>query len=239
MIPVEVSYLRTIFGKAGQGSLFSNIPLKCRELLSYVSMHFFMDKCDVIPIYAGRQNVIPAGNTIIWEIQHALPTDLSELHQENISINNLNKIYNKLSIRKIIRSLYLTYHAGEVEIDDQVTSDSHRNWCNDHFLLTVQPSVDNAVDCMLYADQLENTFTCDNSTHFSLNSDEIEVCAPRKVVSRKWNCKTQIRIHQLNRWIYFLFHPHYDQISPPGYIHDYHSGFPLKQPRYGIRAGPL
>lgn len=124
MIPVEFSYFRTIFGKSGQGSYLSSLPGKCRELLSYLSIHFFMDKEEQCVARRLHPVFIPVGNTVIWELKSELNEENFNEQLSNGSTNTLFKTFNLLSINNIIKNIYLTYYAGEVEIGEEDPTNS-------------------------------------------------------------------------------------------------------------------
>ena len=135
MIPVEFSYFRTIFGKSGQGSCLSGLPGKCRELLSYLSVHFFEDKGQQFVTTPLHPVCIPAGRTVIWEFDQKM--DQANVHEQfsNSSTNALCNVLKYLSLNNIIRNIYLTYYAGEIEIADKSMYNNNDAFLSDHLLI--------------------------------------------------------------------------------------------------------
>jgi len=234
MSPVEFSYLKTIFGKSGQaGSGFARLPLKCRELLSYLSVHFFMDKEEELQTDRIQPVFIPAGNTVLWEFQEELNQDSTEEYDMGTSINNSYRSYKKLSINRIKRNIFLSYYAGEIEIEDkEIMADRDDSYLLSHLLMTRMDLITESPGAWLYTDKIPIP---EGKANFPIRE---EFPVQDKAMNKRMPCRL-INLNRMNRWIYFLFHHHYDRISPPG--HEYY--YPLSRgptrPDPGIRAGPL
>ncbi len=246
MIPVEVSYLRTIFGNSGQGSRLAKLPSKFREMLSYLSVHFFMDRSDEIALCPVRRDVIPVGKTVMWNYLRAPMKDNGSFDKNFISINTSIKRGNKLSISKIIRNLYLSYYAGEVEINDQEPlADSRQAGSDEHRVQEISCTPGESAGPFFFfrstpdvgpALQSVSDFGVPELYEPMIHQNGLNV---GNILKQIQNMKGKIRMNQLSRWLYFLFHPHYDRISPPGYVHFYNSSLPCTRSGTGIRAGPF
>ncbi|HNS17511.1 MAG TPA: hypothetical protein PKH94_00310 [Bacteroidales bacterium] len=239
MIPIEVSYLRTIFSKSGQGRYFAKLPANCRELLAYLSIHFFMDRLTDVIITTRRPALISAGNTISWDLRNDPAVDINPDLSEDISINTLNNLYSKLSVSKIIRNIFLSYYAGEIEISEQGPAgpSGEANQFN-HLQLSDAPTLDLTRDCWLYDGPETGAEKSEGET--CVIEDAVSQCipVPTKRSGGFQNLKKHLQFHKMNRWIYFLFHPYYDRISPPGFVYYYDVNFPCLKQDPGIRAGP-
>ena len=232
MIPVEFSYLRTIFGKSGQGSSFTGLPGKCRELLSYLSVHFFMEKDEQLVMNRFQPVFIPAGNTVMWEFEAELTKDLSENQYQEFSTQTSYKSSKILSISRIKRNIFLTYYAGDIEIEDsEAEANKIDSYQLSHFLMVGMDSLGATDDNWIYTDLVpdcsENSGQPDSDGDFS-----------NDIMTKNWTFLKSGLVNRMRRWFYFLFHHHYDRISPPGYAHNYHSSLLQTKSDCGIRAGP-
>lgn len=231
MIPLEFSYFRTIFGKSGPGSCLSGLPGKCRELLSYLSIHFFGDK-DLQIVNAPLQPAfIPAGKTIIWEFNQNKDQALDQSNLSNSSSNTLLNLLKLLSVNNIVKNIYLTYYAGEVEIADENIDNTKDTCVSDHLLKASNDSSDRSARDCFFGDPVP-----EKKHAATLQADYYT--ASYSVDQRGKLFSSSIMHKRVNRWLYFLCHQQYDRISPPGYIHVYQHSFTGKPLDSGIRAGP-
>ena len=232
MIPVEFSYLRVIFGKTGQGSYFTRLPMKCRELLSYLSVHFFMDKEEQLIPYGIRPAIITAGNMVEWNFKGGPEATISSTEEFDVSINTSFKLSNLLKIKNIVRYFYFTISAGEVEIKDP---DSITNVFNtdplNHRLMIAAKIPDRMISGCSIPDAVRIRH---QNKRKGQNSNRSNLFLQRK----RLNHSLSDLLKKINRWLYFLNHHHFDRISPPGYLHHFPYHHYTEQSGFGIRAGP-
>ncbi|MDD5507331.1 MAG: hypothetical protein PHD25_03265 [Bacteroidales bacterium] len=233
MIPVKFSYFRIIFGKSGQGRCLSGLPSKCRELLSYLSIHFFADKELQFATAALQPAFIPAGRTIIWEFDRNKDQANDHEHFSNTATNTLFNVLKCLSLNNIIKNIYFTYYAGEVEIADKNDDNSNTTHVLNHLLSTSGDS------CGHHSSR--DWFFCDpipEKIHAASLHPDSSKPTSFEVEQRGRLFKPSILHKRVDRWMYFLFHHQNDRISPPGYIHVYQRDFTGDPPGSVIRAGP-
>ena len=232
MIPVEFSYLKMIFGKTGQGSYFSRLPLKCRELLSYLSVHFFMDKEEQMIPYGIRPAIISAGNSVEWIFKCDPEAAISSIEEFDISTNTLFKLSNLLKIKSIVKYFYFTISAGEVEIKDpdRITNVSTTDPLN-HCLMIAAKNPDRMISGYSIPDAVRIRHRNERNGQ---NRNRSNLFLKRKRV----NHSLSDLLKKINRWLYFLNHHHFDRISPPGYLHHFSYHHCTEQSGVGIRAGP-
>jgi hypothetical protein len=231
MIPVEFSYFRTIFGKTGQGSYLSCLPGKYRELLSYLSVHFFMDKEEQVVFNRFQPVFIPAGNTIIWELKREMVQEYGNDYLSNSLTNTLFKLFKSLSINTIAKNVFLTYYAGEVEIADEDQTNGNVTLPSNHVLIAGAGSKDSSTYDWSFDDPVQGKVLA-----VDLEENPGRPCFSFTRKGRAFS--TSGMYERINRRIYFLFHHHFDRISPPGYIHRYQLICARSHSDYGIRAGP-